>query len=188
VEYPPLAHAGAELEAVSRLLAPAPFTLLRGAAATPGAYAAAAPERFGLIHIASHATANRESPLDSSVILSREGERYTLTAREIANIPLNARLVTISACRGAGSRAYAGEGTVGLAWAFLHAGARNVAAGLWAVDDVSTSRLMQTMYAGVAKGLGPAAALRAAKLDLIRSGTSMRKPYYWAPFQVYRLP
>lgn len=188
VEYPPLANAGAELEAVARLLAPAPSTLIRGASATPGAYQYSTPVRFGLIHIAAHATANRESPLDSAVILSRSGERYSLTARDIARIPIRARLVTLSACRGAGSRAYAGEGTVGLAWGFLHAGARNVIAGLWAVDDRSTSLLMQKLYAGLARGARPAAALRAAKRELIQSGLSMRKPYYWAPFQLYRLP
>lgn len=188
VEYPPLANAGVELDAIAGLLAPAPVTLIRGAEATPGAYDRAGPGRFSLIHIASHATANRESPLDSAVILSREGERYSLSAREIARIPLAAKLVTISACRGAGEGAYAGEGTVGLAWGFLHAGARNVIAGLWAVDDVSTAKLMSGLYAAYAKGMRPSAALRAAKLDLIRSAASMRKPYYWAPFQVYRLP
>ncbi len=188
VEFPALAHAGAELETVARLWAPRPSTLIRGEQATPAAYPNSNPSRFGLIHIAAHATANRESPLDSAIILSREGERYSLTAREISLIPLEARLVTISACRSAGSRAYAGEGTVGLAWGFLHAGARNVIAGLWAVDDVSTSKLMEQLYASLAKGASPAAALRSAKLALLRSSTSMRKPYYWAPFQLYRLP
>lgn len=188
IEFPPLAHAGAELTAIAGHLKPAPVTLIRGDKATPGSYARSAPARFSLIHIASHATANRESPLDSAVILSREAERYSLSAREIAAIPLSAKLVTISACRGAGAGAYAGEGTVGLAWSFLHAGARNVIAGLWAVDDVSTARLMQSLYASLAKGSTPASALRSAKLDLIRSETSLRKPYYWAPFQVYELP
>lgn len=187
-EYPELIHAGRELDDVARLLAPAQVTLLRGAQATPGAYARAEPGRFAIIHIASHATANRESPLDSAVVLAREGEKYTLPAREIAGIPLSAKLVTLSACRGAGARAFAGEGTVGLAWAFLRAGASSVIAGLWAVDDVSTARLMSSLYASLSKGREPAAALRAAKLELIRSASSLRKPFYWAPFQVYRLP
>jgi tetratricopeptide (TPR) repeat protein len=188
MEFPPLANAGAEIDAIARRLAPTPATIIRGGSATPGAYQRSDPVRFGLIHIAAHATANRESPLDSAIILTRAGERHSLTAREIARIPVRAKLVTISACRGAGSRAYAGEGTVGLAWGFLHAGARNVVAGLWAVDDYSTSRLMQTMYAGIAGGASPASSLRAAKLEMIRSATAMRKPYYWAPFQLYRLP
>ena len=52
-------------------------------------------------------------------------------------IRLNAALVTISACRSAGARTYAGEGLVGLTWAFLEAGAQNVIAGLWDVSDRS---------------------------------------------------
>jgi len=51
------------------------------------------------------------------------------------NLPLQAELVTISACRSAGARTYSGEGLVGLAWAFLNAGAHNVVAGLWNVED-----------------------------------------------------
>ncbi len=188
VEYPRLANAGAELDAVTRFAGRSSATVLRGAEATPGAYRKAGPASFGIIHIAAHAAANRESPLDSAIVLSREGPRYSLSAREIARIPIRANLVTISACRGAGSRAYAGEGTVGLAWGFLHAGARNVIAGLWAVDDVSTSRLMERLYARLAGGATPAAALRSAKLELLNSDSSMRKPYYWAPFQLYRLP
>src|SRR5256886_3769342 len=48
---------------------------------------------------------------------------------------LNANLVTISACNGSGTRAYSGEGLVGLSWAFLRAGAHNVIGALWEVSD-----------------------------------------------------
>ena len=45
-----------------------------------------------------------------------------------------------------GRRAYSGEGLVGLAWAFLRAGAHNVIAGLWEVTDASTEQLMDRFY------------------------------------------
>jgi CHAT domain-containing protein len=61
-----------------------------------------------------------------------------------------------------------------------------VIAGLWDVDDQSTARLMGTLYERLAAGDAPAVALRQAKLDLIRSGGNFAKPYYWAPFQLYR--
>ena len=101
------------------------------------------------------------------------------------SVPLTAELVTISACRSAGAKTYAGEGPVGFAWAFLRAGARNVIAGLWDVNDRSTAQLMSGLYAEIARGSTPADALRAAKLSLVRGGGSYAKPYYWAPFQVY---
>jgi CHAT domain-containing protein len=184
-EYPPLPDAASEVESLRRRF-PGPSSLvLTGAAAWPGAYREANPGRFSLIHFSAHATANRESPLDSAVILSRQGETYKLYAREVVGLPLRARLVTISACRGAGARIYSGEGLVGFAWAFLQAGAGNVIAGLWDVNDRSTAALMDRLYAGLNAGRAPAAALRDAKLELLHSAGPYRKPYYWAPFQLF---
>jgi CHAT domain-containing protein len=100
-------------------------------------------------------------------------------------VPLDASLVTLSSCRSAGARAYSGEGLVGLTWAFLQAGARNVIAGLWDVDDASTSRLMSRMYSDLTGGVPPEDALRTAQLSLLHSAYPNKKPYYWGPFQLY---
>jgi CHAT domain-containing protein len=179
--FPPLAHAAGEMQSVTqRFGVPGPIVLAREAA-TPEAYRAAGPARFSAIHFTAHAVANRESPLDSAVLLSG-GKLY---AREVMDIPLTADLVTVSACRGVGLRTYSGEGLVGFAWAFLRAGARHVIAGLWDVNDQSTAALMDVLYRELAAGKPPAAALRAAKLSLIASPGNLRKPYYWAPFQLY---
>jgi CHAT domain-containing protein len=138
-----------------------------------------------LLHFSTHAVANRESPLDSAIILSPEGDNFKLYARDVMATPLHADLVTISACRSAGARSYSGEGLVGFAWAFLQAGAHHVIAGLWDVTDSSTPRIMDVLYSNIAAGVSPAEALRAAKLSLIRSGQGYRRPYYWGPFQIY---
>ncbi len=58
-------------------------------------------------------------------------------------------------------------------------------AGLWDVSDRSTEQLMNQFYAGVASGQDAASALRGAKLALLKGSPMYRKPYYWAPFQVY---
>lgn len=178
---PPLAHAALEIRNVTRHFEPLLETVLRGNDATPEAYGKAEPGNYGAIHFTAHATANRESPLESAVLLSK-GKLY---AREVMGLPLHAELVTVSACSGAGSRIYSGEGMVGFAWAFLRAGARNVIAGLWDVNDQSTAELMDSTYGQLESGLKPREALRAAKLAMIRSSTNFRKPYYWGPFQVY---
>jgi len=136
----------------------------------------------------AHGTASRVSPLDSAIVLSKAGaadDSFKLYAREVIHHPLRAELVTISTCYGAGSRAYSGEGLVGLSWAFLRAGAHNVIGALWEVSDVSTPLLMDDLYTSLKKGDRPEAALRAAKLSLIHSGGSFSKPFYWAPFQLY---
>ena len=96
-------------------------------------------------------------------------DNFKLYARDIMRYPLHARLVTISACYGSGLRAYAGEGLVGLSWAFLRAGAHNVIGALWEVNDASTPLLMDRLYGELEAGSSPDAALRAAKLSLIHS-------------------
>ena len=160
--------------------------MLRGAAAKPAAWAGAEPGSFDLIHFAAHATASVEEPLESSVILSRDGAAdYRLRAADIVNSPLRADLVTISACHSAGTRIYSGEGLVGLAWAFLDSGAHNVIAGLWDVDDEAGASMMKQLYAGLGRGESPSSALRGAKLQLIRSGGVHRKPWYWGAFQLF---
>src|SRR6266404_2083588 len=63
--------------------------------------------------------------------ISKSGDSEKLYAHEIMTRPLHAYLVTVSACDGIGKRTYAGEGLVGLSWAFLRAGAHNVIASLW---------------------------------------------------------
>ncbi|HKU28172.1 MAG TPA: CHAT domain-containing protein, partial [Candidatus Sulfotelmatobacter sp.] len=92
-------------------------------------------------------------------------------------------LVTIAACYGGGTRAYAGEGLVGLSWAFLYAGAHNVIGTLWEVSDASSPLLMDGVYAGIEQGLTPRAALRQAKRSLLQG--SFRRPFFWAPFQLF---
>lgn len=184
-EFPRLPNAATEVDRIAAQFAPSERTIYSGARADPSAYREAEPERFSFIHFAAHAKANVLIPLDSAVILSPRNDAYKLYAREIVDIPLRADLVTLSACRSAGSRTYAGEGLVGLAWAFLSAGAGNVVGGLWNVDDVTTSELMDELYRGLRRGLPPPEALRAAKLRLLRSGTAWGKPFYWAPFVVY---
>jgi CHAT domain-containing protein len=183
VTFPPLSHAAREIASVKQNFTPSDRVVLTRDSATPQAYLAAAPGPFAAIHFTAHALANRENPLESAVLLSG-GKLY---ASDVMDLTLNTDLVTVSACRGAGQRTYAGEGLVGFAWAFLRAGARHVIAGLWDVNDRSTADLMDVLYGELAAGRRPADALRAAKLAMIESRGNMRKPYYWAPFQLYTL-
>jgi CHAT domain-containing protein len=182
--FPQLRYASAEMTAVSKAFA-GRTAVYRADQATPARYRDAMPDQFGVVHFTAHAAANAESPLDSAVILSKDGSGYKLYARDVAEQPLSADLVTISACRSAGERTYAGEGLVGFAWAFLRAGAQRVIAGLWDVDDRSTADLMGHVYAEIAQGRSPSTALRTAKLAMIARGGAASKPYYWAPFQLF---
>jgi CHAT domain-containing protein len=184
-EYPALGYAGAEMTDVAKHFETAHVMSYDGVKASPASYRAARPEQFSYIHFTAHATANFESPLDSAVILSGPDQAYKLYARDVAARPLEAELVTVSACRSAGERAYSGEGLVGFSWAFLRAGARRVVAGLWDVDDRSTADLMDRMYGALAAGDPPARALRRAKLSLMAEGGTAARPYNWGAFEVF---
>jgi CHAT domain-containing protein len=183
--YAPLPQAAGEIRGIQEHFAGAGRAVFTGAEASPAAYRDVQPGRFSLIHFAAHAEANSEEPLESAIVLARRGGQFKLYARDVIGIPIHADLVTISSCRSAGMRAYAGEGLIGFAWAFLEAGARDVVAGLWDVNDASTATLMDRFYGGLGAGQDPAQALRNAKLALLHGEPRYRKPFYWAPFQVY---
>jgi CHAT domain-containing protein len=186
-DYPELPRAAEQMASVARHFPKAQQHVYQHEQATPAAYFDGNPEQFSYIHFVAHGIASRLSPLDSAIVLSSGGgdtESFKLYARDIIGHPLRADLVTISACYGAGERAYSGEGLVGLAWAFLRAGAHNVIAGLWEVTDASTEQLMDRFYDELDKGASPDTALRAAKLSLLRS-SNFHNPFYWAPFQLY---
>jgi CHAT domain-containing protein len=169
-------------------------TVISGDQAFPASYLGSHPEQFSYIHFVSHGEASRMDPLDSAIIMSRDpssgatagDDSFKLYARQIITTPpLHAQLVTISACNSTGKRTYSGEGLVGLSWAFLHAGAHNVIGALWDVSDASTAELMDHLYDELKRGRTPEAALRNAKLSLLRSDDTSRRPFYWAPFQLY---
>jgi CHAT domain-containing protein len=183
--FPRLANASQEITRIADRFAPEARTVFSGAQASPPAYLSSDPARYAFIHFAAHAAANRESPLESAVMLSAADDRSKLYARDILRVPIRADLVTISACRSAGARTYAGEGLVGLTWAFLTSGAKNVIAAVWNVDDASTAVLMDDLYERLARGEAAADALRQSKLALLASSSAYRKPYYWAPFLTY---
>jgi CHAT domain-containing protein len=210
-EFPRLPLFGYEMKTVGKHFEAANVTALAGRQATPAAYLSSNPSRYAYIHFVSHAVASKKDPLDSAIILSdpreetaasvpqasdglRGGSKtvsgddskdgFRLSARAILQHRVDARLVTISSCSGSGTRAYAGEGLVGLSWAFLHAGAQNVIGALWEASDDSTPRLMDALYPRLADKQTPAVALRSAKLAMLHAGGRFRSPFYWAPFQL----
>ncbi|HVW85110.1 MAG TPA: CHAT domain-containing protein [Bryobacteraceae bacterium] len=184
-EFPRLTYAKQEIEQIEQHFNGMQQVVLQGAAATRDAWLGAGPGKYSMLHFAGHAASNPISPLQSALVLSPGAGGHLLTAADVMNLHLNANLVTISACRGAGSRIYSGEGLVGLTWSFLRAGARGVIAGLWDVPDRPTAMLMGSLYQRLAAGERPQEALRDAKLAMLRSGPASSKPNNWAAFQYY---
>ena len=59
-------------------------------------------------------------------------------------------------------------------------------AALWDVNDASTAQFMSKFYERLNAGDDPAVALRTAKLAMLHSNNIYRRPFYWAPFQLYK--
>lgn len=185
-EYPKLKNAAEEIKNVANHFSPAQTVVVKEDAATPNAYFTAMPENYRFIDFVTHGTAAPLSPLDSAIVLSPDKDTsYKLYAHDIIKRPIHADIVTVSACYGAGGRTYSGEGLVGLAWAFMRAGAHHVVAALWEAQDAVTPTLMDDFYSGLTSGKSAADALRAAKLKMLLSGSLKARAYYWASLQLY---
>ncbi|HEY9430114.1 MAG TPA: CHAT domain-containing tetratricopeptide repeat protein [Blastocatellia bacterium] len=143
--------------------------------------------RYRIVHFATHGLINSEHPELSGLVLSLVDENGKpqdgfLRMSEIFNLRLPAELVVLSACQTALGQEIKGEGLVGLTRGFMYAGAERVVASLWQVDDQATAQLMRFFYRGMFKeNLRPAAALRAAQIEMSRS-SRWSEPYYWAGF------
>ena len=100
---------------------------------------------------------------------SKGGDDGILTAVEVAELDLErADLVVLSACETGLGAVAGGEGVLGLQRAFQIAGARNVVASLWKVDDQATAQLMRLFYHKLwAEKKTPAVALREAQLWIL---------------------
>jgi hypothetical protein len=113
------------------------------------------------LHLATHGLLDRETPLRSALILSRDQlpdpdqqlakglPLYDgkLTAVEVLrDWHLDADLVTLSACQTALGKYELGESFVGFPQALLLAGARSVCVSLWNVNDTATALLMSRFY------------------------------------------
>jgi tetratricopeptide (TPR) repeat protein/CHAT domain-containing protein len=126
----------------------------------------------GLLSGIALAGANGGSHSDGGLnsIPGREADDGVLTALEVTGLDLrNVDLVVLSACETGLGRVAGGEGVLGLQRAFQLAGAKNVVASLWKVDDRATVALMRVFYHKLWVEQKPAAvALREAQLAMLR--------------------
>jgi CHAT domain-containing protein/tetratricopeptide (TPR) repeat protein len=143
--------------------------------------------QYGIVHVATHGILNSERPQFSGLIFSLVGNRDAdgfLRTDEVFNVRLGSPLVMLSACVTGLGREKRGEGVIGLARAFMYAGAPTVGVTLWQVGDRSTVDLMNGFYRRLLARQSPqqaSAALRAAQIEMIE-GRRYSQPFFWSPF------
>ena len=107
-------------------------------------------------------------------------EDYILTMADVLSVQLRARLVVLSCCH-SGRGEIKAEGVVGIARAFMGAGARSVLVSLWAIDDEATLEFMRRFYQHLVEGRSAGESLNRA-MKYLRESDEYSDMKYWAPF------
>jgi CHAT domain-containing protein len=142
---------------------------------------------YSVLHIGTHFSLRPGNVMRSFLVLG-DGTRLSLDA--ISKLSFSGiDLVTLSACQTAlgGTVSDDGREIEGLNMIVQRAGARQVIASLWQVEDKSTAVLMRQLYGHLAQtGVDGARALRESQMELLSLSIGGRRPYaqpfYWAGF------
>jgi len=159
-----LTHAGSEVQAVAEALgsgparvAPPQNLLLDGTSASTQLLERAVREGANVMHFATHGDADVRQPLASRLTL--HGDKDYLTAGQIQEWRGDVGLVFLSACDTAVGPTRFGDSMPGLQRAFLRAGARDVIATLWPIEDRLAADFARDFYRLLGTGIEPAEAL-----------------------------
>ena len=178
-----LPFAEKEVEMIATILNTRPLT---GRQATKAEVMKQIPV-VGLIHIAAHGDKTTGqivlSPNPGWISQFPKKEDYILKISDVQAANLRASLVVLSCCHSGRGKILKGEDVVGIARAFLAAGARCVLVALWAIDDEATMLFMKSFYQHLKEGKTACAALHESMKSL-RESEEFSAMKYWAPFQL----
>ena len=136
------------------------------------------------MHIAAHGKMETGeialAPNKTRLSVNPAGVDYLLTMKDVLKTQIRARLVVLSCCHSARGEVKA-EGVVGIARAFLGAGARSVLVSLWAIDDEATMEFMKVFYQQLVYGRSASEALNKG-MKSMRESDRFNAVKYWAPF------
>ena len=137
-----------------------------------------------VVHIAAHGRMETGeialSPNPERESQTPAEEDYMLTMADVMSVKLRAKLVVLSCCH-SGRGEIKAEGVVGIARAFIGAGARSVLVSLWAIDDEATLEFMKSFYHNLVKGRSASESLNHA-MTCLRESETFSDVKYWAPF------
>ena len=139
-----------------------------------------------LVHIAAHGQSGSGqiylAPNPARKNKDPQEDDYILKVADVRAVQLRARLVVLSCCH-SGQGDVKAEGVVGIARAFLGAGARSVLVTLWAIDDEATLEFMKKFYQHLRDGKSASVSLSLA-MKYLRETEKFSAVKYWAPFQL----
>ena len=175
-----LPYARKEVQMIGRIFDTAP---LIGREATKSEVLRRLPSA-ALIHIAAHGRMETGeialAPNTTRASQIPANEDFLLTMKDVTSAQIRARLVVLSCCH-SGRGEIKAEGVVGIARAFLGAGARAVLVSLWAIDDDATLEFMKNFYSHLVKGISASESLNKA-MKHMRESDEFNEVKHWAPF------
>jgi len=177
-QFETLRYSGPEVQALDG-------KILIGPSATKENFLAEA-NHYSIVHLATHASADDQQPLNSSIVFYPAGSdsSYRLYAQEVYGLKLDStRLIILSACETGNGQLVRGEGLMSLSRAFAYAGCPNIITSLWKAEDMTTAFVTTRLHFYLNKSYSYNEALRQAKIDLLHNkeiGPQFKSPNYWA--------
>ncbi|MEE9293518.1 MAG: CHAT domain-containing protein, partial [Phycisphaerae bacterium] len=149
--------------------------------------------RGDVVHVATHGILNVRNPMFSRIELARESKNGSsdddgrLEVHELLELSIASPLVFLSGCEtGVGAAGWTqfakGEDYATLAQAFLYAGADNVVATLWRIDDEGAARFAEHFYRRLGSR-NATTALAEAQREMMQD-PDYGAPYYWAAYRL----
>lgn len=185
-----LPHTSAEIERIADVVDRE--RRRRGRAATEASVRSALQDG-AWVHLATHAVMNAHNPMFSRIELAegradRSRDDGRLEVHEILDLRVRSGLVFLSGCETGVGAAWAtvdgrGENQTTLERALLYAGAANVVATLWPIDDRGAAEIAEQFYRSDDPGEAPSARLSRAQRSLLNS-PRWASPYYWAGYRL----
>ena len=138
--------------------------------------------KASVIHFSGHAEFDRSDPYLSALLL-HDGTRISVRDLLATGVDLRGtRLVSLAGCETGMGIVLRGDEVIGIARAFVAAGAGAALVSLWKVSDEATAILMPEFYKAWMGGASASEALRQAMLSFLCE--KRRHPYFFAPFQL----
>ena len=138
-------------------------------------------ESIDILHFACYGYFHSSQPLKSGILMAPDVEKEELdeigstvaaglptsrylTVEEISSMEMQADLVTLSLSVSGVNQLRPGDELIGMTRAFIYAGASSLIVSLWAVNEISSSILMQRFYKALKDGKTKVEALQFAQL------------------------
>ncbi|TRY69941.1 hypothetical protein TCAL_01247 [Tigriopus californicus] len=143
-----------------------------------------ANKRYSIHSDTIHEEEDVRSEVASSTLDMPSLSEFLLTAADILNLKLNAKLVVISSCYTKDEHGQiTSDGLIALTRAFLAAGAQTVMVSLWPVPSTAVKLIMKAFYSSMLQGSRVSKALAEA-MTTVQNTKQLQNPTNWAGFTI----